>query len=189
MADSHQNLFGKALTLIRATIQRMPSRLDRLLTGLTHAIDRNRLWLKAYVTLALLANLLHSYVGRGQVNLSLWSFITSLGFWKEIAPAVVALLLIHRLLEWGRGAYRSNRRRLFGRLIMVIAVFGSLVATTIPLLPLEDPVKASLHAGAQACGLATVLMILILVFPATTLDPDFARLGMFRRYTIVLEWV
>lgn len=178
MVDSSQDLLHKARTLLRATIRLMPFRLDRLLTGMTHALERNRVWLRLYVSLAVLANFLHFLLVRQRLRP---------GFWTEIAPAIVALSCAFFLLDSARLMHQHNRQRPFPRLLMVMAAFGSLVAVTVPLLPLGDLVKASLGAAALAWCAATLLMMLILFFPATAFNPDFAHLGMFRRYTLLLE--
>ena len=156
--------------------------LDRLISGATDTIDRSRDWLKVYVALVVLGILVHY-----SIKIYTGHKLSENIVWQGIAPIVLALVFIYGVLDGARKIHYLNRRRLFPRLVVVISPAVSLVAVTLPLLPLSKIARAALQGAGFAWGAATLLMLLILILPATAFNPDFAHIRMFRRFTLFLE--
>jgi len=179
MSIEQTGLPAKSYTLIKSLRHRVPQWGTWTLLGLHHSIDRNRAWFRVYVTLGVVVDLIHCYLARGGFGLD---------FFKEVVPSAIALVSAYPLLSWAREQHDKNTHRVFPKLVTLGAVLTSVVAVTIPVLPPCDLLGASLVATLLALGLATALMVVIVVFPATAFHPDLAHVGMFQRFTLLLEF-
>lgn len=164
--------------LFLAARLRLRARLDMLLAGLAQSIDRNCYWFRSYVTLTCAANFIYIFIAQ-----TLPDFNLAAG----IAFNLVGMALITVILAWGRQIYHLNRQQRFAQLVITFAVVASLSCIAVLALFFGQITIIPLLAGMVACGIASIPMFFILILPDTAFNPDFAHLGMFRRYQLILE--
>ncbi len=157
------------------------------LSGFTYATDSNRHWIRLYIVIAFIEQLISFWIQHASfaLNLSNPSAIEARAI-EQLAYSFFSLVFVTIVMEEGLALHAINPQRWFPRFIVLISLTVALLLATIAII--NDPqILGALSAGLIALILSTSIILLLLVTSSATFQRDFVGLWMFRAEYRTLE--